>query len=67
MSPEEVHRLTFQSLVTDESCINNNNNNNNSNNNSNKNEAPQQRPHSLTKDDINPSSPDIDNVSSENK
>ena len=62
MSPEEVHRLTFQSLVTDESCINNNNNNN-----SNKNEEPQQRPHSLTKDDINPSSPDIDNVSSENK
>ena len=62
MSPEEVHRLTFQSLVTDESCINNN-----KNNNSNKNEAPQQRPHSLTKDDINPSSPDIDNVSSENK
>ena len=61
MSPEEVHRLTFQSLVNDESCIKNNNNN------SNKNEAPQQRPHSLTKDDINPSLPDIDNVSSENK
>ena len=67
MSPEEVHRLTFRSLVTGESCINNNKNNNNKNEAPQQKLSPQQRPHSLTKDDINPSSPDIDNVSSENK
>lgn len=61
ISTEEVHRLTFQSLFTDENLYNNNNNNNKYNERAQN--SPQQQPHSLMKDDTNPFSPDINNVS----